>query len=301
MTPEHCTHTVELLPDRVIKRFRGSDRAGAEREWRALTLLAVHAPGLTAEPWEYDPAAAEPVVVMSRLVGLPMRGRALSDDQVGALAAALRRLHTAVPPEALAHVPPRPDLAGELVARIRRWTHRTRSDPGGPVAPAMDAGLAWLASARLDVPGPPAGPQVFGAGDGNLANFLRDGRTVRIVDFEDSGRSDRAFELAEITEHVASWAEHPLDVSSFLGHFALTRVERGRLREYRRLLALVWLFLLLFDARSGNPRNPSDTVERQCRRLRDLLGCGVPRRVACQESGRHSRASGVPWWPRWLV
>lgn len=48
MMPEHSTHAVELLPDRVIKRFRGRDRAGAEREWRALSLLAVHAPGLAA-------------------------------------------------------------------------------------------------------------------------------------------------------------------------------------------------------------------------------------------------------------
>ncbi|MFI1259331.1 MULTISPECIES: phosphotransferase family protein [Streptomyces] len=272
MMPEHCTHAVELLPGRVIKRFRGTDRAGAEREWRALSLLAVHAPGLAAEPWECDLAAAEPVVVMSRLSGEPMRGRPLSDEQVGALAAALHRLHTAVPPEALERVPPRPDLAGELVARIHRWTPRTRPGLGGSVAQAMDAGLAWLASAHLDLPGPPAGPQVFGAGDGNLANFLRDGRTVRIVDFEDSGRSDRAFELAEITEHVASWAEHPLDVPSFLGHFTLTRAERGRLREYRRLLALVWLFLLLCDARSGSRRNPLDAVERQSRRLRALLG-----------------------------
>ncbi|MGX1852306.1 phosphotransferase [Streptomyces sp. NPDC055299] len=272
MVPEHCTHTVELLPDRVIKRFRGTDRAGGEREWRALTLLAVHAPGLAAEPWDCDLAADEPVVVMSRLAGVPMRGRALSDEQVGALAAALHRLHAAVPPEALGQVPPRPDLAAELVARIRRWTPRTRPDVSGPVAQAMDAGLAWLASAHLDEPGPPAVPRVLGAGDGNLANFLWDGSTVRIVDFEDSGRSDRPFELAEITEHVASWAEHPLDVSSFLGHFALTRAERGRLREYRRLLALVWLFLLLFDARNGNRRNPADAVERQSRRLRDLLG-----------------------------
>ncbi|MFE2226739.1 phosphotransferase family protein [Streptomyces kronopolitis] len=219
MMPEHCTHTVELLPDRVIKRFRGTDRAGAEREWRALSLLAVHAPGLAAEPRECDLAAAEPVVVMTRLSGEPMRGRPLPDEQVGALAAALHRLHTAVPPEALERVPPRPDLAGELVARIQRWTPRTRPGLGGPVAQAMDAGLAWLASAHLDLPGPPAGPQVFGAGDGNL-----------------------------------------------------TRAERARLCEYRRLLALVWLFLLLSDARSGSRRNPLDAVERQSRRLRDLLG-----------------------------
>ncbi|QTZ95617.1 hypothetical protein [Streptomyces auratus] len=77
--PEHCTHAIELLPDRVIKRFRGTDREGGAREWRALTLLAAHAPGLAPEPWDCAPAAAAPVVVMSRLAGVPMRGRALSD------------------------------------------------------------------------------------------------------------------------------------------------------------------------------------------------------------------------------
>ncbi|SOE09248.1 Phosphotransferase enzyme family protein [Streptomyces sp. 2323.1] len=270
--PEHCTHAIELLPDRVIKRFRGTDREGGAREWRALTLLAAHAPGLAPEPWDCALAADAPVVVMSRLPGVPMRGRALSDVQVAALAAALRRLHAAVPAEVLRAVPPRPDHAAELVARIRRWTPQMRPHVSGQVAQAMDAGVAWLTSAHLDRPGAPEIPPVFGAGDGNLANFLWDGSTVRIVDFEDSGRSDRVFELAEITEHVASWAEHSLAISSFLAKFDLTRAELGRLRDCRRLLALVWLFLLLFDARADNRRNPVDAVERQAQRLLDLLG-----------------------------
>ncbi|SCK39874.1 aminoglycoside phosphotransferase [Streptomyces sp. WMMB 322] len=113
---------------------------------------------------------------------------------------------------------------------------------------------------------------VFGAGDGNLANHLWDGTRVRIVDFEDSGRSDRVFELAEITEHVGSWAEQPLDVRAFLGRFALTAQESARLRDCRRLLALVWLFLLSFDAARERPRNPPGTAERQARRLTALLG-----------------------------
>ncbi|WP_281424998.1 phosphotransferase [Streptomyces auratus] len=187
------------------------------------------------------------------------------------MAAALRGLHAAVPAEVLSAVPPRPDHAAELVARIRRWTPTMRPHVSGQVTQAMDGGVAWLASAHLDRPGAPEVPPVFGAGDGNLANFLWDGSTVRIVDFEDSGRIDRGFELAEITEHVASWAEHPLDVSSFLNQFDFTRVELDRLRDCRRLLALVWLFLLLFDARAGNRRNPADAVERQGQRLLDLL------------------------------
>jgi Ser/Thr protein kinase RdoA (MazF antagonist) len=135
----------------------------------------------------------------------------------------------------------------------------------------MDAGLGWLARSRLGDRSAQEVPAVFGPGDGNLANYLWDGSRVRIVDFEDSGRSDRAFELAEITEHVGSWVEHPLDVPAFLGQFDLSPAETARLRECRRLLALVWLFLLARDD-SGHPRNPPGTAERQAARLLDLLG-----------------------------
>ncbi|MET4924384.1 hypothetical protein P3L51_18840 [Streptomyces sp. PSRA5] len=96
---------------------------------------------------------------------------------------------------------------------------------------------------------------------------------MRILDFEDSGLSDRAFELAEITEHVVSWVDRPLDVESFLAEFDLTATERARLRDCRRLLALVWLFLLAFDD-PEHPRNPPGTAERQTVRLDGLLMCG---------------------------
>ncbi len=134
----------------------------------------------------------------------------------------------------------------------------------------MDRGVEWLALSGLEAAGRLEVPPVFGPGDGNLANYLWDGSRVRVVDFEDSGRSDRAFELAEITEHVAGWVEQPLDIAAFLGHFDLTAAESNRLTECRRLLALVWLFLLAFDD-PDTPRNPPGSAERQAGRLLDLL------------------------------
>jgi thiamine kinase-like enzyme len=41
--------------------------------------------------------------------------------------------------------------------------------------------------------------KVFGNADGNLANFLWDGARCRIVDFEDSGVSDPAYEAAHVS------------------------------------------------------------------------------------------------------
>ncbi|MEV7403675.1 aminoglycoside phosphotransferase family protein [Streptomyces sp. NPDC091267] len=264
------THTVELGPAEVLKRFRGEHREQCEREWRTLTLLGTHAPNLAPVPHRADLAAAEPTVLMSRLPGQPLRGRPLGDQELKALAAAVSEMYAAVPGDVLSEVPVRPGRQQLLVSRIHAWAPRTRPRVGAEVGRAMDRGLEWLAGSGLAEAGRPDVPEVFGPGDGNLANYLWDGVRVRVVDFEDSGRSDRAFELAEITEHVAGWVGQPLDVAAFLDLVDLEPAERGRLPECRRLLALVWLFLLSFDD-PRNPRNPPGTAERQAARLCRLL------------------------------
>ncbi|MET8295851.1 phosphotransferase [Streptomyces sp. NPDC005180] len=264
------THAVELRSDSVIKRFRPEGRGKCEREWRALTLLAAHAPGLAPIPQSADLAAEEPVVVMSRLPGEPLRGESLSHRQLKALAAAASELHAAVPVDVLAEVPVRPGQQHQLIARIRSWAPQVRPRVSGAIGKAMDRGLEWLARSGMERVGRADVPMAFGPGDGNLANYLWDGSCVRVVDFEDSGLSDRPFELAEITEHVASWVGPPLDIDGFLDLFDLNPAERARLPECRRLLALVWLFLLSFDD-PQYPRNPPGTAERQAVRLSRLL------------------------------
>ncbi|HEV7628637.1 MAG TPA: aminoglycoside phosphotransferase family protein [Streptomyces sp.] len=267
------THEVELSARRVTKRFRSGARGAVEREWRALELLAEYAPGLAPAPLQPEPGTAESVVAMTRLPGDPLRGRALDDTLLNSLAEAVNTLHSALPPGILAGLPPRPGRQQELTAQLRSWAPRSRirpRDPRDEVAAAMGLGLRWLERSGIE-DAPPDVPEVFGAGDGNLANYLWDGSRVRVVDFEDSGRSDRAFELAEITEHVGSWVDRPLQVRSFLGKFALTPAESVRLEDCRRLLALVWLFLLSADGDQENPRNPAGTAERQAGRLTALL------------------------------
>lgn len=264
------THGLDLGPDTVTKRFRPGSHAQGEREWRALTLLDVHAPGIAPAPRHADLAADGPTVVMSRLPGGPLRGQRLGDRQLDALVSAVSEVYAAVPAHVLDEVPVRPGHRQYLAGRIREWAPRARPRVGPEVGRAVDRGLEWLSGAGIEEAGAPNVRAVFGPGDGNLANYLWDGSRVRIVDFEESGRSDRPLELAEITEHVAAWVDEPLDAEAFLGRFDLDVGERSLLLETRRLLALVWLFLLSFDD-PDHPRNPPGTAERQSARLSRLL------------------------------
>ncbi|MFD6096052.1 phosphotransferase family protein [Nocardiopsis flavescens] len=261
---------VELGPHVVTKRFRTGDHDRCAREWHALTLLAAHAPGVAPRPLTVDFEPTEPVVTMTRLEGEPLRGRIPDTASTAALAEAVTELQNAIPPAVLDSLPLRPGHQRDLLQFVCTWAPQVRPGLSGRTARALDQGLTWLAGAAIRESTRPNVRSVFGPGDGNLANYLWDGSRVRVVDFEESGRSDRAFELAEITEHVGGWVEHPFDVAAFLSRFTLTPAESDRLHECRRLLALVWLLLLCRDDK-GERRNPPGTKDRQARRLLGLL------------------------------
>jgi Ser/Thr protein kinase RdoA (MazF antagonist) len=114
-------------------------------------------------------------------------------------------------------------------------------------------------------------PVILGQGDPNLANFLWDGTDIRIVDFEDSGASSRAFELAILVEHVSAWSDSGLESDAFLTMFDLTKPELAMLLTYRRLAALFWL-LKLQSRGEAEHRHGDDALNRQAERLLSLLG-----------------------------
>lgn len=271
MAGRTATHEIQVDAGRgvVIKRFRSWDRREPAREWTALMLLAEFAPGLAATPVRADLTADPPVIEMSWLPGVPLGGTPLPDAQADALALALDRLWNAVPRARLTD-PGRPGLnSWQLARRVTEMlaAHHT-TDDRPLVRRAWQAGADWFASGALDRLS--RGGVVVGQGDSNLANFLWDGTQVRIVDFEDSGPSDRAFELAVLVEHISAWSDAGLSADTFLALFDLTAAEKAKVRQYRRLAALFWLMLLL----PGSPahhRNPPGTLERQAARLLPLL------------------------------
>ncbi|MGH3190872.1 MAG: phosphotransferase family protein [Streptosporangiaceae bacterium] len=236
------THEIEVDGSQVVKRFRSWDRGEPQREWRALTLLAEFAPGLAPAPVSEDIDSDPPTIRMARLPGEPLAGQVITARHLDGIAAALHRLHTCLPADVLASVPPVPWLVEGMANRMRSLASGSRPPHDDPEARvAFEAAKCWL-----DQTAEPAGQPVpvFGQSDGNLDNFLWDGEGVRIVDFEDSGRSERAFELAALVEHVSVWHEAGIEATLLLDRFDLTAAQSARVLFFRRAFAIFWLYLV---------------------------------------------------------
>jgi Ser/Thr protein kinase RdoA (MazF antagonist) len=198
------THGLTIGEHEVRKEYVADHEAEAEREWAILTLLAEHAPGFAPRPIRRDDGAT-PVIVMERLRGEPLAPRPLTAARTEALGASLRRLYD-VPVEAVvaAGIGPRRYGAREHVPVLVEWLGDDHDlgecrDPV-LVAEALDAARAYVAAPALPEPRLSA----LGIADLNPANVLVHGRTVRLVDFEDGGLSDPAYELADHVEHLGS-------------------------------------------------------------------------------------------------
>jgi hypothetical protein len=194
----------------------------------------------------------------------------LSDRQLDDLADALEVLHTGVPRQQIDRLPPRTSSAPDEVAGLREYVGETPPTVDGVVATAFAAGADWIGYDEATELADATAPKVFALADGNLANVLWDADGCGLVDFEDSGASDRAYEIADLVEHVESWLTGALDADALLGRLDLDAETLHRMRTARRLFALHWLIMLL-PGNPGHDRNPPGSVDRQAQRLLELL------------------------------
>jgi len=148
------------------------------------------------------------------------------------------------------------DFTVEAMAAVGR--------PDGVAGTAYDAAMDLVTGPELAELAREEPPPVLGHSDPNLANYLWDGARIWVVDFEDAGRSDVAYELATLVEHMAA---RETDWTAFCARFDVDPV---RLRWCRQLCAAFWLYFLLRDRGSARG-NPPDVLERQARRLLDLV------------------------------
>jgi thiamine kinase-like enzyme len=265
------THDVRFQDGKVVKRFCGHAHAEARREWQALRLLARYAPGLSPEPVQSCLNASPPVVVMTAVPGSSLGREAITDGQLDAIAGALSQLHCAVPAPVLSGL----EIASEPAALASQVRQMAPTFPAAELGQlpghALRAALSWLESGWASELRSTDARLVFGQGDGNLANHLWDGNRVRLVDFEDSGPSTRARELADFVEHISVWAHGQVDAASFLSRFDLSADERRQVLVMRRLFAAFWLMMLIPGGRASQ-RNPAGTLELQAARMLTLLG-----------------------------
>jgi Ser/Thr protein kinase RdoA (MazF antagonist) len=252
----------------VVKRFRSWRRSEPIREWTALTLVAKFAPGLAPAPISADLTGHSPSLTMSWLPGTELGTAPITAAQACALAEALDRLWRAVPVGqdffSSAATPNPAAFTGQVRSMLAAGP-KLGGEPA--VVRAHATAVAWLDRWAIDHR---SHVTVLGHGDPNMANFPWDGGQIRLVDFEDSAPSDRAFELAILTEHLSAWSDARMDADDIVALFDLTRAEQVRLLDFRRLAALFWL-IMLRPGSASSMRNPPGTLERQADRLLGLF------------------------------
>ncbi|WP_020518715.1 phosphotransferase [Catelliglobosispora koreensis] len=209
-----------------------------------LRLLHASTHDLVPEPLEHNLDADPPWVAIECLPGTPLAG-ALTPAQLDALEVALRKLWS-VPAD---RVPARRHSYTEGLDIVRLW-FASAARPDGIAGAAFDATVEFLKHAVAPVPGTP----VVGHSDPNLANYLWDGQTVRIVDFEDAGRSDVELELATMVQHLSGRGN---DWEPFIARFDL-RPEPFLFG--RKVMAGLWIYFLL-PGNGASKRNPPGTLD----------------------------------------
>ena len=267
------THDLTFADAEVRKRFVRWVDGEADREWGCLTLLDRHAPGVAPRPIRRETEAGAPVVVMERLPGSPLGSGPLSTEQTASLGRALRRVydvpHDAVLASGLGERRYGPSvLPRTLASWLGESYDLARCREPGLVAEGVDAALGWLAHGDA-LPEPTL--VSLGIADLNPANVLWDGRECRLVDFEDGGLTDPAYELADHVEHLAGRRTGVFEAGALVDAVGLPTEERDRMRAYRPLWAAFWLAMLL-PGNGGFVRNPPGTTEEQVARLMGLIG-----------------------------
>lgn len=265
------THGLTIGETEVRKEFVPGHEAQAEREWACLTLLAAQAPGLAPRPLRREDGAT-PVVVMERLPGSHLAPRPLTTDQTHALGSTLRRLYD-VPVGAVrdAGIGPRRYGAGEHVQVMVDWLAEEVDlgecrDPG-LVGEALAIAREWVADPPLPAPRLTA----LGIADLNPANVMWDGRAVRLLDFEDGGLSDPAYELADHVEHLGSRLPGVYDADALADAVGLDAEDKDRMTAYRPLFGAFWLAMLL-PGNTAWRRNPPGTTEAHAEHFMALVG-----------------------------
>lgn len=225
-----------------IKLYKKTDRQRVEREWYGLTHVA--GLGSAPEPLWLDENPEQPALGMTLLPGAPILDVLDPVTAIKSLATTTRALQSVPLKEPLASLE-RVDSIGHYIARLTDvWPGQLADAADDPQTPDMLALLhRWENSGDAELLGQPA-TRVYSRGDANLLNWLHDGESTYVADFEFSGYSDIAVDAADHIEHISArvipddvWASAEADLG-------VTPANRARFEAARRTIALRWLAVL---------------------------------------------------------
>jgi aminoglycoside phosphotransferase (APT) family kinase protein len=230
-----------------IKLYRLDDRRRPEREWHALSLLASHHVWHVPRPlWLLD-STDTPAIAMTFVTGTPIPDTAHKQAALSGLIKTWQQIH-ATPVKGLLASLVRIDSAAHYCNRITGiWARQVADNPDDPLTSELQSLLDnWRRSGDGDILAEPQ-PPAFSRGDANLLNWLHDpdSHATSCVDFEFSGTSDPAFDIADLVEHISSrifsdetWAAVAAALGDADAAFA------RRFRAAQRTCALRWLAVL---------------------------------------------------------
>ena len=222
--------------DCCIKVFKTDIRQRGQREWESLLYLREKGIDYVPTPYQFATVDGTAVLVMELVGGSHLGHRHLSRDQLAILACQVKRLHV-LPFEG------RPEKARVFLAseRVNGLVDSMKEVPVQDHLTAKCLDL-WHTLSQ----GPALGllrqttELVFSRMDTSLANLMWDGVTIRMVDLEYGGWTERVFDLAEQVEHVQSHETPDSEWAWYLQQFPLKPEEHLRLRFAQHLLAFDW-------------------------------------------------------------
>ncbi|MDT8915116.1 aminoglycoside phosphotransferase family protein [Amycolatopsis sp. PS_44_ISF1] len=225
-----------------IKLYKKTDRQRVEREWHGLA----HAAGLGSAPEQLwlDEDSKQPALGMTLLPGSPILDVLDPTSAITSLAGITRALQRVPLTEPLTSLE-RVDSIGHYIARLTDvWPGQLADAADDPQTPDMLALLRrWENSGDADLLARPA-PRVYSRGDANLLNWLHDGETTYVTDFEFSGYSDIAVDAADHVEHISARAIPDEIWTNAEAELGITPGNRARFEAARRTIALRWLAVL---------------------------------------------------------
>jgi hypothetical protein len=261
----------------VIKVYRSHQREEHHHEWTA--LVAVGSIGAGPRALWFDPGGnvqdggpLPPAVAMTFLEGRARNAEDYTASDLASVATGNRSIHHLRPSGARLANGHRAVILGRSRELIASWNGQAAHLEDQPEVVHRAGSLArrWLEGVEADGVVESA-VEVFSRGDPHLRNYLWDGEErVRLVDFEDAGWSDPAFEAADLIEHAGSRALPGGMWEVVCDAYGFDSATRSRAGAGRRLAACFWLTVLERRLRRGaDPVNL--TIVEQAERLVGLL------------------------------